>query len=168
MRADTIDVGQPYAYVDPDYSQDPICAVVLAEPDDGVVLVELNYPDTGRDQQTVSTRTLYGPWAEEPIGKAWQAAVGELHEAGEDATWAGVQARRLDLVRRQRALAARLKKVTGIERKPAAYAGRGGTGTSTFDLKLQLNYNELESLLSAVENAGRPNTAIDPAAVQSL
>jgi hypothetical protein len=162
MRADALTPGQHYAYIDPDFPQDPLFATVMEPADDGVVRIEIMHPDTGTDELTVATRTLAGRWDDAPTGGAWKSVRDELSAAGVEVNWHSVQVRRRELVLRQRALAARLLRITGIQRDAAPYAGRGGTGRNSQHRNLQLNFDELEELLSRAENPPGAHTSRGP------
>lgn len=152
MDADEIEVGKSYAYVQGHHAgpQQPVRAVVDAEPKAGLVEVTLHFPDTGQDQLAVKTRELVGEWEAEPTGQQYTAALRIAREQGETLTWQHIADLRYDEVRRQRALAGRLL-AFGIHRSRRNYAGRGGAEENAHHTLLQLNYGELEVLLDAAE-----------------
>jgi hypothetical protein len=153
LRAEDLQMNGVYAYVDPDFPNDPMKAHAMSEADDGTIDLAIVHPDEGVYQVTVATRTLVGEWDAPLTAERWQAAVEEVKAAGQEPTWESVAKARHELVRRQRDLADRLAKVSGVERGRQSYAGRGGTAKNVRDVNLQLNYDELDGLLTAVEKA---------------
>lgn len=167
MRADEIMPSGHYAYLDPDFPGEPLRAVALELPENGVVRVAIHHPDTGPFEDHVATRTLHGGWEDKATGDRWKAVIAELREAGEPVTWASVALIRVNAVRRQRALADRLARTTGIVREKLHYAGRGGTTSNRHHALLQLNYDELEELLSRAENGPAYTPRPRPEVVQT-
>jgi hypothetical protein len=156
MRAEDIKLTGHYAYIDPYFPSDPLRAVVIEEPAGGTVRVAIHHPDTGPVEEQVETKTLHGPWTAPPVGERWAAAAHGLRRAGRSVDWANVCEDRIDAVRRQRALADRLARVSGIRREHLHYAGRGGTSSNRHAALLQLNHDELEKLLSLIEGSSSP------------
>jgi hypothetical protein len=155
MEATEIEVNKDYACLLPAGAgrpNEPLRATVLDEPQSGCVKVLLHHPDTGTSEEEVRTRELVGSWDDVPEERFVQhhADIAWAREHDVRWTWAKVAEKRHELVRRQRALAARLNAV-GVVRAPAHYAGAGGASSNSNDVKLQLNYDELELLLAKAE-----------------
>lgn len=160
MEATEIELNNNYACLFPagaGYPNEPVRATVLEAPQSGTVKVVLHHPDTGGSEEVVRTRELVGRWDDEPEGRFGQhtSALLAARNAGRRWTWADVARVRYELIGRQRALAARLTAV-GVPRAPAHYAGSGGASSRTHDTLLQLNYDEIDLLLTAIEGGPIP------------
>jgi hypothetical protein len=155
VEKNEIAVGEDYAYLAPGVPgpHEPLKATVITEPEGGYIKVALYHPDAGQSEERVKTRELVGRWDDEPEARYGQhtAAIESAHERGEKWTWADIAAKRYGEVQRQRSLADRLSRL-GIRRAGRNYASKGGSSIKPHDTDLQLNYDEIEYLLTRAES----------------
>lgn len=141
-------IGFDYAFITAGqrYSE-PLKALVLDNPRDGFVRVEIQHPDehVPGSIERVRTSDLHGQWDELPLAGCMEGA-GNTWAQIADATHRHSQSQRA-LVRRLRAF--------GIQRNERHYAGKGGLNRiedySGVRSMLVLTHDELAALLEIAE-----------------